>query len=72
MNNSRLLLAGAAALVWTAIATGAGLADAPTQTVRPKQVAANVSGKLRTAERASTASCQTITSLGHRIFGVAY
>ena len=72
MNNSRLLLAGAAALVWTAIATGAVLADSPTQTVRSKQVVANVSGKLRTAQLGSTASCQTNTSLGHRIFGIAY
>ena len=70
---SRLFLAGAAALVWTAIAgSSAALADSPTQKVRSKQVAANMSDKLRTAQVASPASCQIITCPRYRLVGIAY
>lgn len=71
--HSRLLLAGAAALVWTAIATGTAAADSATQTVRSRQVA-TVSAKPRALQVASTAAvpCQTIACPRYRLVGIAY
>ena len=72
-NHSRLLLAAAAALAWTAIATAPAAADSTTQTVRSRQVA-TVSAKPRAVQVASTAavSCQTIACPRYRLVGIAY
>ena len=71
--HSRLLLAGAAALTWTAVCVGTAAADSATQTARSRLVA-TVSAKPRTVLVASTpaASCQTIACPRYRLVGIAY